>query len=96
MKKLELYIMISKETVNQIILKVTKDIIENKLELSLTTSFIGADSNIESIDIVQIITEIEEKLEDAGLENFDLFDKVFEKENLTFDDLSELIINELS
>ena len=88
--------MISKDEVNLIILEVLEDIIKPKTNVSLTSVFIGFDSSIESIDIVQIISSIETKIEEHGIENFDLFEMVFERERLTFEEMSELIIKEFS
>ena len=59
--------------------------------ISLDKVFIGFDSEFESIDIVQIIALIEEKLENKGYEGFDLLEKTFETDRLTFNDLSILI-----
>tara|TARA_Y100001968_G_C19194238_1_gene636721 strand:+ start:552 stop:818 length:267 start_codon:yes stop_codon:yes gene_type:complete len=87
---------ISKEEINEIILSVLKDIINPSTELSITSVFIGFDSSIESIDIVQIIAALEAKLEEKGLENCDLLEKVFERDRLTFEEMSELIIKEFS
>ena len=87
---------LTKEKVNSIVLSVTKDVINLKEEVKLNSIFIGIESNIESIDIAQIILWIEEKIEKEGIENFDLFEKVFEREKMSFDELSDLIVQEIN
>ncbi len=87
---------LTKEKVNSIVLSVTKDVINLKEEVKLNSIFIGIESNIESIDIAQIILGIEEKIEKEGIENFDLFEKVFEREKMSFDELSDLIVQEIN
>lgn len=87
---------LTKEKVNSIVLSVIKDVINLKEEVKLNSIFIGIESNIESIDIAQIILGIEEKIEKEGIENFDLFEKVFEREKMSFDELSDLIVQEIN
>ena len=48
-------------------------------------------SDFESIEIVQIISSIEDNLEQKGLEGFDLFENIYEYEKLSFQDLINLI-----
>ena len=69
--------------------------LNTKTNTQLSSSYPLAASNIESIDIVQIISGIEEKLEEAGLEGYDLFEKVFEVEEINLKDISDLIIKEI-
>ena len=69
-------------------------LIGNK-HVNLNDYFTGAESAIESIDLVQIISAIEEKLESYNIEGYDLFEAVFNLDKLTFEDLSELIENDL-
>ena len=87
---------LTKEKINSIVLSVTKDIINLKEEVKLNSIFIGTESNIKSIDIAQIILGIEEKIEKEGIENFDLFEKVFEREKMSFDELADLIVKEIN
>ena len=69
--------------------------IENKV-IDLNTTFTGTDSNFESIDIVQIISTIEDQLENMGFEGFDLLEKVFSTDKLNFDELAELILQNIN
>jgi len=69
--------------------------IENKV-IDLNTTFTGTDSNFESIDIVQIISTIEDQLENMGFEGIDLLDKVFSTDKLNFDELAELILQNIN
>tara|TARA_B100000212_G_C27112390_1_gene421271 strand:+ start:140 stop:418 length:279 start_codon:yes stop_codon:yes gene_type:complete len=87
---------LTKEKVNSIVLSVTREVINKKEEVTINSMFIGIDSIIESIDIAQIIAGIEEKIEKEGIKNFDLFEKVFEQEKLSFDELSDLIVQEIN
>ena len=87
---------LTKEKVSTIVLEVANDVIKSKEEVKLNSIFIGIDSIIESIDIVQIILGIEEKIEKEGIENFDLFEKAFEREKMSFDELSDLIVKEIN
>ena len=83
--------MITNAEVEEIIKLAITQVVEDKKFKSLDEVFIGFDSEFESIDIVQIIALIEEKLENKGFEGFDLLEKTFENDRLTFKDLSILI-----
>ena len=83
--------MIPISEVEEIIKSSIKEVIEDNKFISLDKVFIGKDSEFESIDIVQIIGLIEEKLEYKGYEGYDLLEKTFENDKLTFNDLSILI-----
>tara|TARA_B100000674_G_scaffold491243_1_gene508733 strand:+ start:385 stop:672 length:288 start_codon:yes stop_codon:yes gene_type:complete len=93
--------MISKDKVDFIIneaikeVLINKDILIDKDKITMEYSFIGPNSNIESIDIVQIISFVEDRLEDNGLPGIDLFEKTLQNDSLTFNQFSELIISEL-
>jgi len=89
-------VMISKTRVDEIIHLVIKDVLPNSKNVGLDTIFIGPGSNIESIDIVQIISGIEDKIEEEGIEGYDLFEKAFEYESLNFNELSDLISAEIA
>ena len=75
---------------------IDKDILIDKDKIILEDLFIGPNSNIESIDIVQIISFVEDRLEDSGLPGIDLFEKTLQNDTLTFNQFSELIIFELN
>ena len=83
--------MIPISEIEEIIKSSIKEVIEDNKFISLDKVFIGKDSEFESIDIVQIIGLIEEKLEYKGYEGYDLLEKTFENDKLTFNDLSILI-----
>ena len=83
--------MITNSDVEEIIKKAITEVVEDNKSISLDEVFIGFDSEFESIDIVQIIALIEESLENKGVEGFDLLEKTFENDRLTFNDLSILI-----
>ena len=85
--------MIPNSEVEEIIKKAITEVVEDNKSISLDEVFIGFDSEFESIDIVQIIALIEENLENKGLEGFDLLEKTFENDRLTFNELSLLIQN---
>ena len=88
--------MFPKSEIDTIIFSAIKEIIKDNKSVNKETIFIGADSNIDSVDIVQIISYVEDQLEDKGYEGYDLFEKTFEQELLTFDDFSDLIDNYLN
>ena len=77
--------------------KVIKKLLDKHLsdyeDLDLESSFIGKDSYIESIDIVGSITFLEEELDKYELSNIDLFEAVFDKEEMTFRQLLILLID---
>ena len=83
--------MITSSEVEEIIKSSINEVLEDEKLISLDKVFVGFDSEFESIDIVQIIALIEEKLENKGYEGFDLLEKTFENDRLTFNDLSILI-----
>ena len=77
-------------SINDIVMNITKDIIPHQ-EINLDSSLIGPDNMIESIDIVQIISGIEDRLEEIGFPGIDLFEDIFEKDKMNFKDLINLI-----
>ena len=83
--------MITIAEIEEIIKSAIVEVIEDKQFISLDKVFIGGESEFESIDIVQIIGLIEDKLENKGYEGYDLLEKTFENDRLTFKDLSILI-----
>jgi len=88
--------MLKKKDLDKIIILSIKEVLENPDNVDLESFFTGPKSVIESIDIVQIISFVEEKLEEKGFEGFDLLEKVFEYETLKFSDFSTLIEKELN
>tara|TARA_B100000287_G_C20197765_1_gene608712 strand:+ start:201 stop:467 length:267 start_codon:yes stop_codon:yes gene_type:complete len=87
--------MISKEIIRQIIIKVIDEIIPDKNIKSLDESFISENSNIESIEVAQIIVRVEELIQENGVDGYDLFENLFEQKFLTFNSLIELIYKDL-
>ena len=88
--------MVDKEEIMRIIKNALKEAeIENKVT-NLNTTFIGTDSSFESIDIVQIISTIEDHLENMGFEGFNLLEKVFSIDKLNLDELAELILQNIN
>tara|TARA_Y100000739_G_scaffold229524_1_gene244547 strand:- start:2141 stop:2401 length:261 start_codon:yes stop_codon:yes gene_type:complete len=83
--------MITISEIEEIIKSAIVEVIEDKQFISLDKVFIGGESEFESIDIVQIIGLIEDKLENKGYGGYDLLEKTFENDRLTFNDLSILI-----
>jgi len=77
--------------IDDLVLSAANEILENNQLIKLDDFFTGPESSIESIDIVQIISLVEDKIAEQGYEGFDIFDKVFEKESLKFKDLSKVI-----
>lgn len=88
--------MLSKDQIKNILLKTIKEIIPEKQIESLEESFISENSRIESIEVAQIIVRIEELLSEIGIEGYDLFEKLFEQKNLTFNSLIDLVYKDLS
>ena len=88
--------MINKSEIDNIILTSAKEILETDFKVSLKEFFTGPSSSIDSLDIVQIVSAVEEKLEDLGYEGYDFFEKTYEQDMLTFDDFSKLIEKEIN
>ncbi len=88
--------MLKKSDINSILIQSINEVLENSEQFNLESCFIGEDSIIESIDIVQIISLVEDKLEEKGFEGFDLLEKTFENNNLKFSDFSDLIEKEIN
>jgi len=84
--------MITKTKIDSIVISAIKAIIKDHKNFDLDSFFVGPNATIESIDVVQIVSFVEEKLEELGFEGFDLFEKVFECQNLTFSEFSILIL----
>ena len=88
--------MLKKSEINSILIESMNEVLENSEQFNLESCFIGEDSIIESIDIVQIISLVEDKLEEIGFEGFDFLEKTFEHNNLKFSDFSDLIEKEIN
>ena len=74
--------------------KIIDDLIESQLsdyDVNLNSPFTGVNSIIKSIDIMSSISFIEDELEKDNIFLMDLFEKIFEEEELTFLLLKELI-----
>ena len=87
--------MLSKDQIKNILLKTINEIIAEKKIESLEEPFISEDSRIESIEVAQIIVRIEELLSESGIEGYDLFEKLFQQKNLTFNSLIDLVYQDL-
>ena len=83
--------MIQKSEIDSIIFSAIKEIIIDSKSVTKETIFLGADSNIDSVDIVQIISYVEDQLENKGYEGYDIFEKTFEQDTLTFKEFADLI-----
>ena len=90
------HIVLSKSEIDKIVNLSINEVLENSEQFNLDSYFIGADSIIESIDIVQIIAFVEDKLEEKGFEGIDFLEKTFEQNNLKFSDFSNLIEKEIN
>lgn len=87
--------MITKENIKDIILQEINLHLKEYKDIELDSYFLGIDSIIESIDIVSFIAAIEDRLENLGVEGYDLFDMVFQEEKLTFKNLIDMIYDSL-
>ena len=88
--------MLKKSEIDTILNLSINEVLENSEQFNLDSCFIGTDSTIESIDIVQIIASVEDKLEEKGFEGCDFLEKTFEHNNLKFSDFSDLIEKEIN
>ena len=88
--------MLTKKEIEELIILSIKETINDDKEITLNSFFIGYQSIIESIEIVQIISLVEDKLEEKGFEGYDLFEKTFENESLTFNEFANLIEEQLN
>ena len=69
---------------------------EKTNDFTTNSTFFGKDALLESIEAVQIIATIEDKLEEIDIEGFDLFDQVFSIGNCTVGDIINLIQDQAS
>lgn len=87
--------MTKKSEIDNLLFSVIKEVIKDNQSIDKDSIFIGADSFIDSIDIVQIISSVEDKLEEKGHEGCDLFEKTFQEDCLTFSQFSDLILKNI-
>jgi len=87
--------MTKKSEIDNLLFSVIKEVIKDNQSIDKDSVFIGADSFIDSIDIVQIISSVEDKLEEKGYEGCDLFEKTFQEDCLTFSQFSDLILKNI-
>lgn len=88
--------MLSKEYLDDLISKVYLEILEEEFVNKKDEYFTGPNSVVESINIIQMISAIEDDLELNNIEGYDLLERVFENDSLTYSQLSELIYNDLN
>ena len=86
--------MLSKEYINDLIAKVYLEILEEEFVNKKDEYFTGPNSIVESINIIQMISAIEDDLELNNVVGYDLLERVFENDSLTYSQLSELIYND--
>ena len=86
--------MANRDVINEIVSNSLLSVIENKDEITMDSLFTGGGSSIESIDVVQIISAIEEGLNQKGILDYDLFEAVFRVDSLTFNEMVEMIYND--
>ena len=86
--------MLSKEYINDLIAKVYLEILEEDFINKKDEYFTGPNSIVESINIIQMISAIEDDLELNNIVGYDLLERVFENDSLTYSQLSELIYND--
>ena len=86
--------MLSKEYINDLIAKVYLEILEEDFINKKDENFTGPNSIVESINIIQMISAIEDDLELNNVVGYDLLERVFENDSLTYSQLSELIYND--
>ena len=87
--------MILKSEIDSFLINAIKDVLKDEKKINNDNIFIGIGSELESLEVVQIISSIEDRLESRGYEGFDLFEKTFEYETLTFGDFLDLVKNNL-
>ena len=88
--------MVDKLTVNSFIIAAIQEIVEKENNFTMESYFIGPNSILDSIDIVQIIDFVEEEVINEGIKNIDLFEIIFDYDSLTFDQFSDLILNKIN
>ena len=88
--------MVDKLIINSFIIAALEEIIEKENNFTMDSYFIGPNSTLDSIDIVQIIDFVEEEIMNQGINNIDLFEIIFDYDCLTFSQFSDLILNKIN
>lgn len=88
--------MVNKLAINSFIIKAIEEIVEEKNNFTMKSNFIGPNSTLDSIDIVQIIDFVEEEIIKQGINNIDLFEIIFDHDCLTFSQFSDLILKKIN
>ena len=88
--------MVDKLIINSFIIAAIKEITEKENNFTMDSYFIGPNSTLDSIDIVQIIDFVEEEIINQGVDNLDLFEIIFDYDCLTFSQFSDLIFKKLN
>ena len=88
--------MVDKLIINSFIIAAIKEITEKENNFTMDSYFIGPNSTLDSIDIVQIIDFVEEEIINQGLNSIDLFEIIFDYDCLTFSQFSDLILNKIN
>ena len=88
--------MVDKLNINSFIIAAIKEITEKENNFTMDSYFIGPNSTLDSIDIVQIIDFVEEAIIIQGVDNIDLFEIIFDYDCLTFSQFSDLIIKKIN
>jgi hypothetical protein len=88
--------MVDKLIINSFIIAAIEEIIEKENNFTMDSYFIGPNSTLDSIDIVQIIDFVEEEIMNQGINNIDLFEIIFDYDCLTFSQFSDLILNKIN
>ena len=86
--------MIKLKIIEGIVHKSVKEILKSKFDkIENLENFIGIESEYESIEIIQILSLIEEEMEHEGLQNYDLLEIVATYETLTLEELIRVIVS---
>lgn len=80
-----------KTIVQDIIEKLFSSELKSYKNLNTESFFIGPNSEIDSIDIMGSISYIEGCLEEKNFVGIDLFDEIFKYDEITFNELIEII-----
>ena len=88
--------MLEKIAISKMIEKAVNEAIKQNHLIDLNTKFTGINSTFESIDIVQIISSVEDQLEKNGFEGCDLLERTFETDELDFNDFIDLVYRVIS
>ncbi len=89
--------MIKLKIIESIVHKSVKEILKSKFDkIENLENFIGIESEYESIEIIQILSLIEEEMEHEGLQNYDLLEIVATYETLTLEELIRVIVSRIN